>query len=494
MIFFKASVMKQIFLISAILFSSVLFAQTDVDALRYSMSSLAGTARYNSMGGAFSALGGDMASLSNNPGGIAIFQRSEFSFSPAFYVSKVNSQYLGSESSDSRFNMNFAHAGVAFAYKPKKDNGAGWKNWNFGIVYNRLDNYQTSTLFSGYNDQNSLLDYYLENINSNGGTEPGQLDPFYEYQAYQTYLLNYDTTTGLYSSVIPDGNVLQRESRTTRGARGETLFSFGGNFNHKLYVGANIGLASLRYDDDSDYEESDINDTIFDFKSFRLNQSVSTRGFGVNFKFGFIYRMLDQVRIGAAVHSPTYYQMHDDYFTATHSAFDNGDTYYSESPAGVFDYDLRTPFRAIGSLAFVIGKKGIISGEYEYVDYSDAELDRPDYAYFEANDAILKKYTSTGNFRLGTEWVLNNISFRGGYAFYGSPFQKGVSDGKYDLSKRNYSAGIGVRDKSFFVDFGYVYTQTNYPYYPYVLSDGSSPVSKNEMHSHNLTITLGVKF
>ncbi|MGD0342446.1 MAG: hypothetical protein ABSA76_12150, partial [Bacteroidales bacterium] len=57
-----------IFLVISI--GSMSFAQNADDALRYSTLFYTGTARFMSMGGAFTALGGDISSLSQNPAGL----------------------------------------------------------------------------------------------------------------------------------------------------------------------------------------------------------------------------------------------------------------------------------------------------------------------------------------------------------------------------------------------------------------------------------------
>ena len=51
--------MKKIFLIVLILNSISVFAQNEIDALRYSKDGIFGTAKFTSMGGSFGALGGD---------------------------------------------------------------------------------------------------------------------------------------------------------------------------------------------------------------------------------------------------------------------------------------------------------------------------------------------------------------------------------------------------------------------------------------------------
>ncbi len=48
-------------------------AQTSQDAFNLSTSGIFGSARYTSMGGAFSSLGGDLSSISDNPAGAAVF-------------------------------------------------------------------------------------------------------------------------------------------------------------------------------------------------------------------------------------------------------------------------------------------------------------------------------------------------------------------------------------------------------------------------------------
>ncbi len=54
-------------------------AQTALDAYSLSQHELRGTARFMSMGGAFTALGGDLSTLNQNPGGIGVYRSSEIS-------------------------------------------------------------------------------------------------------------------------------------------------------------------------------------------------------------------------------------------------------------------------------------------------------------------------------------------------------------------------------------------------------------------------------
>lgn len=52
-------------------------AQSAIEALKLTDTDLLGTARFVSMGGAFTALGGDISTLSQNPAGIGVYRTNE---------------------------------------------------------------------------------------------------------------------------------------------------------------------------------------------------------------------------------------------------------------------------------------------------------------------------------------------------------------------------------------------------------------------------------
>ena len=76
--------MKRLALILAaafLTFTGVLAQNVD-DALRYSQVFYNGTARFMSMGGAFTALGADLSAIRLNPAGTGVFRSSEASLTP----------------------------------------------------------------------------------------------------------------------------------------------------------------------------------------------------------------------------------------------------------------------------------------------------------------------------------------------------------------------------------------------------------------------------
>lgn len=482
--------MKKLFMFAmgGVLIITPALSQNEIDALRYSQLRYGGTARFAAMSGAFGALGGDFSVLSINPAGIAIYRRSEFTFTPSFYNQKTSSNFKGNQLDDYAYNVNFNNAGIVLSYYEPETKNA-WKGVMFGFGYNRTNNFWNRISMDGKNTSSSLLDVYLSDAVASGG-DTNAMDPFGTQLALNTFAIWKDTSDGnFYHHLQTIYGQQQSKSITTRGAMGETVFTLGGNYNDKLYLGITLGIPHIRYDEESTYIETA--DSSFNgFQSFELNQNLRTTGTGFNFKFGMIYRPTDWVRVGGALHSPSYFSMQDDWSGDAITTFTNpNETFRAQSPAGLYDYSLVTPMRTMMSIGFVIKKMGIIGADYEFVDYSSATLRSDKYKYMNENRAIREKYMEGNNFRIGTEWKLQPFSIRAGVAYYGSPFKRGTGN---DGSRINYSTGIGFREENFFLDFAYVFSQTkeNYYFYDASLIDPSV----NTSSSSSVLMTLGFKF
>jgi len=474
--------------IGGMLASSLAFAQNEIDALRYSQLQYGGTARFTSMAGAFGALGGDFSVLSTNPAGIAIYRRSEFTFTPSFFNQKTTSNFKGNSLDDYKYNVNFNNAGIVLAYYEPETKNA-WKGVMFGFGYNRLNNFNNRISMTGRNTKNSLLDVYVTDA-LNAGGDTSAMDQFGTQLALYTGAIWQDTANGnFYHHMQGIYGEEQGKQVTSSGSMGEAVFTLGGNYNDKLYLGMTVGIPHIRYTEESNYSEQADTNALNGFKSFELNQDLRTTGVGFDFKFGMIYKPVDWVRIGGALHSPSYFQMHDDWSSSMTTHFSGSQDYTSTSPSGLFDYSLVTPMRTIGSIGFVIKKIGLIGADYEFVDYPSATLSSSKYKYMAENKAIREKYIEGSNIRFGTEWKLSPMSIRGGVAYYSSPFKR---DSGNDGSRIDYSAGIGFRDENFFLDFAYVYSQTSENYYFYDASVTSPSV--NDSKSSSVLMTLGFKF
>ncbi|MBE9467253.1 MAG: outer membrane protein transport protein [Bacteroidetes bacterium] len=481
--------MKSIKLIIVFLFvSTALFAQNEVDALRYSQNFYGGTARYMSMGGAFGALGGDLSALSFNPAGIGVFRSSKFSFTPSLNYNEASSKYYGNNLVDNAYNMNLNNIGYVKSINTEQEQ-TGWMNINYAIGYNRINDFNQNVIIEGVNSNSSLLDYYVDAANSTNKDIQSQADLF-----INSDLIYKNPETGYVSDYLVDGHYgeLQNKSIRTKGRMGEYYFSFGANYTNKLYLGATFGYQSVLYEENTDYSEIDINNNIQNLVSFNYHNHLITKGNGFNFKFGAIYKPIYWMRIGAAVHTPTFFDLTDEYSSSVDATIDyveGTDINTSEKSNQNYNYQLTTPAKFIGSLAFVIKKTAIISVDYEYIDYSSSRLRADDYTFTNENANVSTRYTATGNLKLGAEYKFGPFNFRGGYAYYGSPYVS--SEANHDATYSIYSGGFGISQGNYSFDLAFLHSTQSQKYYLY--SEHSSEVNLDSK-SNIIMATLGIKF
>jgi len=474
-----------------------LMAQTAVDALRYSRIVPGGTARFVSMGGAFGALGGDFSMLSTNPGGIGLYKSSEFTITPSVFAGSTQTDYRGIENKDYRVNFNLGDIGLVFTKKMEsKFNTSGWKAVQFGIGLNRLNDFNNRMELSGSTSPSSILDVYTAYANDNNiNYSDIEGDPYYDYAydlnpAWWTYLL--DTLGGPSSYVNPilQSGSNQRMSITSWGSMNEFVIGFGGNYNDRVYIGASFGIPYIRYFEESDYTEN-LPGPANDMYQFTIHRELETRASGINFKLGLIGRPADWLRIGAAIHTPTFYtNIRDRNVALFDSRFKTPDLYgytsYFHSNTWTKSYELTTPFRALGSIAFIIGKIGLVSVEYNYTDYSQARFR---YVSSYVNDDIRNGYRPTHNFKAGTEWRYGLISLRLGYAYNSSPYQGDINDGTMHI----YSGGLGFNFRNYFLDLAYAYSKYTEDYYLYSYGPYEAK-AVNDIIGQRYLLTFGARF
>ena len=130
------------------------------DALRYSQLFYSGTARFNSMGGAFTALGGDLSSLSLNPAGIGVYRSFEITVTPQLVYNNITSRFNNTGSSDLRYNFNLGQIGIV-GNIISNSNSTGLINLNVGYSFMRTNNFNQNITISGISDNSSMADYWV---------------------------------------------------------------------------------------------------------------------------------------------------------------------------------------------------------------------------------------------------------------------------------------------------------------------------------------------
>ncbi|MCY7410907.1 MAG: hypothetical protein LH473_11590 [Chitinophagales bacterium] len=266
-------------------------AQSDEDALRYTQLSFGGTARFMGTSGAFGALGADFSTLSFNPAGIGVYRSSEFSFSPSVTSINTDATFGGNTLQGNRAPFNISSFGVVFSQDlTRKDPTNKWKRFNVAFGANRLNDFNSNTYFKGVNPDNSMIDFYVAEANSKGGTNPNSITNTYSFGSglfYQTYLINPTASDSTqYTGIVNSGNIEQSGYISQEGSNTEYLFSFGGNYDDHLMLGMTVGLPSINYNSYTTFTESDINSVYGHFESFTKTDNLNTNGLGIKAKLG----------------------------------------------------------------------------------------------------------------------------------------------------------------------------------------------------------------
>jgi hypothetical protein len=496
---------KYFFLFTITLFVPFLIQAQDLaDALRYSNLSVSGTARSGAMGNAFGALGGDFTSASINPAGIGLYRSSEFTITPISGSTRVESNYFGTGREDSDYKFSLNNMSYVYAIPVAAKNESGIVSVNLGVGYNRVKDLNSNAVIQGYNVNGSYMDYFADRANR------GIWSDYYEQLAWKTDMLLLDENKNEYWSDLQEANYgqSQRKTYSKNGSIDEYSFVMGLNFNHKLYLGLSWGINDLNYSEGTTIYEADDNNNIPYFDNLQFNSYFSTYGTGHNFKFGAIYKPINELRFGISIHTPTYYHLHDNFNTSmisniTYAPNDYGH-YEESSPYNEYDYHLQTPMRTTFSGAFVIGKKGLISADYELVNYGKAKLkDAADgYDFYDENLEIQDAYKTSGNLRIGGELMAtNNVSLRAGFELHGSAYNDvafGTSQLNSNANMMVYATGIGYRTGLFFADLAYRYsTIEDYDYpYPTPVSDiyPAPQAASFKTVKNDVLFTLGFKF
>ena len=460
-----------------------LYAQNEIDALRYSTQDLNGTARYSAMGGAFGSLGGEFSALSSNPAGIGMYQYSEITFTPYLNLNSNRSYYNGSHLSSYRSEISIGNLGITFTIPQSNSN---WKRINLGIGWNQLANYNNPIKIEGINNNNSIVDRIIEVTN---GTLTSELSNgrgnYYSQMAWNTYLIDPDpSTTNEYVSNFSSDSKSQVKIMTSNGGLNEFILSIGGSYQEKLYIGATIGIPTLDYYEYSEYSEAEISDTSNNLRRMLLSEEIAAYGTGYNLKIGAIYRLSENAKIGGALHTPTFFNIEEDYNTSITTLFKDSTRNYSMGYLNPFNYNLITPLKAIISASTIFNNFFMISAEYEMIDYSTAQYLTTNFEY--ENRVIENTYQQTENVKIGAEINMKPIFLRAGYSKYGS------ASGTKDLSRENFSYGVGIDNGSYFGDVAYVLSQASNEHSLYS-NQYMEPINlKNTNHS--LLFTIGFRY
>ena len=524
-------------------------AQDAFDVLQMSQTELRGSSRFQSMAGAFGALGGDISTLTQNPAGIGVYRNSDIGITLSL---DFNSTESGVDKlNETKFNVN--NVGYIGAIRL---NSESVPNLNFGFSYNRLQSFNRHYVGGVANIPTSMSNYIADEFVNVAGFSADDLyweedfNPYFDGYAPWAAVTTFDmeTNNGGFVGIINDnggamqglfgngtkGNAYYEVDE--RGHADEYNIAFGGNIANKLYFGLDFGILDLDYRSFQSYEEEltnpyimiddeDLFDTPIDNYNTRadwgLYNYLHSEGTGVNFKLGLIWKPVQSLRIGAAFHTPTYYDMRDTYYvSASLNGYQDENLLYRADKGSNDDYDysstytIKTPWHFMGSLAGVIGTKGILSFDYEYVANETMRVgDDRNNDYRDVTENVKAYFKPSHIFRFGGEYRINpNWSLRAGYSYKTTQVEKGVDNYdynivtvgtnptyQYDNAVHNITGGIGYRYKSFYTDLAYVHKMRKSVYNAFSpINDdfGYEPNVSADVTDHNnrVSLTLGMRF
>lgn len=524
----KINSMKNLNIFKTLVFSLAVFAANgqdySSDAFRFSqLINPAGTARMRALGGDHAAIGADVSNISGNPAGLGLYTRSEFSVSAGLNGLETTTNYIDTQTKLSKSNFGLNNIAIVFGGNSgsgKRTYSNGWNSGNFGISYNRNSNLFNEFAFGGLNKKSSLADSYVEQVNRNASNTGAFLDSQDQFNAdtrvaqspeamyYQMYLIEPSANGGTpykrfdYTNptATQQDGYFQSEGKTS-----QWTFGYGANYKDKLYVGVSGGIANLNYDFNNSQTDQFGGGKFID--EFTANQLLTVQGRGVNVSGGLIFRPNNLVRIGATIHSPTWYSISESYDQNISVKVNPSNTAgipSNLSSASVapydFDYELRSPLRGSVGMAVFIGKKGFITADAEYVGYNKMRLTATtlsptdNSAFSNDNDRYINQdYKNVVNLKVGAEIRTGNVNFRGGVAYLADPFK--IKYDNIDRDRLAISGGIGYKSNSFYLDLTGAYSAYKSAFTPYSLNNPADYASaKIDSKNTNLSISFGTYF
>lgn len=459
-----------------------LLAQNATDALRFSFLLPYGTARYNGVAGTFGALGNDISGIHDNPAGIGVYRMDETTFSFGFLFSNVNATFEGVSTPSSYDRLLLGNLGLVRRIESKKQT----KNKQvFGLTFNRLANLNSDHQIDGVHSS-SIGQVWFDRAQGKTDAQLFNSDPYLYYVAFFPYLIDYtDQNTKVIDKLWAYGdNIIHRHRRQTQGTISELAFTYGGNYVNKLQWGVQIGIPFINYQEEVFYTESNY-DISSILRSYQLREFLNLTGTGINIKAGVIYRIEQNIRVSAALHTPTLYSIRGNFEVAPSSrTFDNVEHRPNPLVDDNIRFQLTTPLRVQLGGAYIFDNVGLISAEYHLTDFSANRLRSSLYSLSEDNRQIRELYQVSHQFRLGTEWRIEKLSVRGGYSLVTSPLARDSKSGRYN----GIHTGFGFRGNEFQADVSYTLFLNTQEFYMYDAAYVPAAILKNNRNILMLTL------
>ena len=432
-------------LLLLIAWSGVSMAQ---DNARLAERTLNGTARYVGMAGAMTAIGGDPSAALDNPAGLGLYRRSELMLT-IDYAYDITAQQGQTAEPKKTHIFSAPQASWIISFPTTNIYEIGTQFHNLMLSYRRLHSYDRTFHAQGGSD--ASLGALVASTDVNLGMN------------YCTDRLNARSSLAL----------------TESGSIDEYSFQWATNISNKWYVGLGINMQSYSLMSNGDYiEYFQQYDAMGEPYYNRNTTSLFFSGLSCTFSAGVLYRPLPWLRMGFSLQTASMGYI-TTYTSGTFAA--QTDTIgISNAPDGVWDdSDIRLPWRTSTSVAFQLGKIGMISLQYDY--------------------AHTKGIDDMHSLRAGVEFVPTaGMYINAGYA-YESTFNSEVvpvpMDKSFDRQDTYYMCPLGTQYASVALGYRgkYMIAQAAYQYRWQHFALGAHESAKPyDMHTdtHRIVLTL----
>lgn len=467
------------------------FGQNEVDVYRLSNTYVQGSARFDAMGGSFGALGAESGCIGINPAGFGRASVSSFSFGVIGTTVKTTSRFNENTSSMEALKVRIPNlAGTIVSDVSSSNSGLIYTQISFGM--NRIANFNNSFNYSGQQFE-SLLDVFASGA---AGIDPNTL---YDYQpytaslAYQTYAIDPDANNNYYPR-LNSGDVIHNRTVVNKGGINEFYFAISANYIDKIYFGASISYNTINFSESVLHKETLTDTSGVSLRSFVYQYDYTTKGGGTNLKLGAIFLPTDFLRLGVALHTPTFYQLTDESTANMQALHNDGMKTVDPSliPSDKYKYRIWTPTKFVGSLGLVFGDNGCVNVDLEYLNYGWGRLKTTNdeayvgYDYAAENKVVKDQLVDALNIRVGGEWAINNTFFvRGGYGYYPKGDTLARSYGK--SYSQTISGGLGFRINRVYIDLSVRYLMQSSVYKAFY-------ESRTELDIVNTTFNIGMQY
>lgn len=467
------------------------FGQNEVDVYRLSNTYVQGSARFDAMGGSFGALGAESGCIGINPAGFGRASVSSFSFGVIGTTVKTTSRFNENTSSMEALKVRIPNlAGTIVSDVSSSNSGLIYTQISFGM--NRIANFNNSFNYSGQQFE-SLLDVFASGA---AGIDPNTL---YDYQpytaslAYQTYAIDPDANNNYYPR-LNSGDVIHNRTVVNKGGINEFYFAISANYIDKIYFGASISYNTINFSESVLHKETLTDTSGVSLRSFVYQYDYTTKGGGTNLKLGAVFLPTDFLRLGVALHTPTFYQLTDESTANMQALHNDGMKTVDPSliPSDKYKYRIWTPTKFVGSLGLVFGDNGCVNVDLEYLNYGWGRLKTTNdeayvgYDYAAENKVVKDQLVDALNIRVGGEWAINNTFFvRGGYGYYPKGDTLARSYGK--SYSQTISGGLGFRINRVYIDLSVRYLMQSSVYKAFY-------ESRTELDIVNTTFNIGMQY